>query len=90
MQIRRINCLLSFEYGENAEKEECRHDKPFGNFNNVKLTNTEMKYELGNKGIFEDATSRKNTKQLRDLSLQHEIPTSRRVETRAESSKTGG
>jgi hypothetical protein len=39
-----------------------------------------MKQELGNKGIVEDATSRKNTRQLWDLCLQHEIPTSRRVE----------
>ena len=63
-----------------AEREECRHDKRCGIFKDVKLTNTEMKQELGNKGIYEEAFSQKNTRQLRDLCLQHEIPTSRRVE----------
>ena len=63
-----------------AEREGCRHDKRFGTFNAVKLTNTEMKQELGNKGISEEVTSQKNTRQLRDLCLQHEIPTSQHVE----------
>jgi hypothetical protein len=38
-----------------------------------------MKQEVENKGIFEDASSQ-NTRQLRDPCLQHDIPTSRRVE----------
>jgi hypothetical protein len=63
-----------------VERGECRHDKRFGIFKDVKLTNAEMKQELGNKGIDDNATSQKNTRQLRDLCLLHEIPTSRRVE----------
>ena len=63
-----------------VERGECQHDKRFGTFKDVKLTNAEMKQELGNKGIDDNAASQKNTRQLRDLCLLHEIPTSRRVE----------
>jgi hypothetical protein len=59
-----------------AEREECQRDKRFGIFKDVKLTNAEMKQELGNRGIYEDAASQKNIGQLRDLCWQHAIPTS--------------
>jgi hypothetical protein len=40
-----------------SQRDECRHDKQFGTFNDVKLTNVEMKEELGKKSIVEeDAT----------------------------------
>ncbi|KAI2496326.1 hypothetical protein MHU86_18198 [Fragilaria crotonensis] len=64
-----------------SQRDECRRDKRYGTFNNVKLTNTEMKEELGKKGIAEeDATSQRTTRQLRDLCRQHQIPISRPVE----------
>jgi hypothetical protein len=39
-----------------------------------------MKEQLVNKGILEEDITTKNTRQLRNLCLQHEIPTSRSVE----------
>ena len=63
-----------------AQRDECRHDKQFGTFNDVRLTNTEMKVELGKKDIAEDVTSQRTTRQLRDLCQKHQIPISRLVE----------
>jgi hypothetical protein len=65
-----------------SQKDECRHDKRFCTFNDVKLTSIEMKEEeLEKKGIAEeDATSPRTTRQLRDLCQQHQIPISRTVE----------
>ena len=51
-----------------AEREESRHDQRFGSFNDVKLSMPEMKQQLAaSKGIMEDTTSQKNTRQLREL-----------------------
>ena len=50
-------------------------------FNDVRLTNTKTKEELGKKDIAEDVTSQeRTTRQLRDLCQQHQIPMSRLVE----------
>ena len=64
-----------------SQSDECRHDKRFGSFNDVKLTNTKMKEELGKKDIAkEDVTSQRTTRQLRNLCRKHQIPISRPVE----------
>ena len=71
-----------------AKREECRHDQRYGCFNDVKLSIADMKEQLANKGILEEDIASKNTRQLRNLCSQHEIPTFRSVENVVERNQT--
>lgn len=71
-----------------AEREECRHDRRYGSFKDVKLTNAEMTQQLADRGILEGNDTLRNTRQLRSLCSQHGIPTSRSVENVIERNRT--